>query len=64
MVDLGNGQIKTRERGEGGDRGGEGRGGEWMISLFFCLLLSGNTQNDSNFKPFKCPPPPLTSIFS
>lgn len=26
MVDLGNGQIKTRERGEGGDRGGEGRG--------------------------------------
>ena len=24
MVDLGNGQIKTRERGEGGDRGGEG----------------------------------------
>ena len=27
MVDLGNGQIKARERGEGGDRGGEGRGG-------------------------------------
>jgi len=23
MVDLGNGQIKARERGEGGDRGGE-----------------------------------------
>lgn len=33
MVDLGNGQIKARERGEGGDRGGEGRGGrgEGMI---------------------------------
>lgn len=27
MVDLGNGQIKARERGEGGDRGGEGREG-------------------------------------
>ena len=33
MVDLGNGQIKARERDEGGDKGGEGRGGrgEGMI---------------------------------
>lgn len=49
MVDLENGQMKARERGEGGDRGGE-RG--WFACLF-CLLLSGNTQNDSNFKPVK-----------
>lgn len=39
MVDLGNGQIKARERGEGGDRGGKGRGGKgegWFDCFFAC----------------------------
>lgn len=52
MVDLGNGQIKARERGEG-RRERQGRGEGMIYLFFFCLLLSGNTQNDSNFKPFK-----------
>ena len=33
MVDLGNGQIKAREKGEGGDRGGEGREDDLTVFL-------------------------------
>ena len=42
MVDLGNGQIKARERGEGGDRGGEGREGRGDdLTFFFACCYQG-----------------------
>ena len=40
MVDLGNGQIKARERGEGGDRGGEGREGRGdYLTVFLPVVI-------------------------
>ena len=40
MVDLGNGQIKAREKGEGGDRGGEGREGrEDDLTVFLPVVV-------------------------